>query len=882
MADLSFWLLAAGLALALDLASFWSARDSRRAAPGVDRLDELAGRLDDAYDRLLRRVAALWQEVRAAAPRLSRPETGAVTGAANQAGPVPAAEPSVAPLAQARQVITVPSEGDGSAVGLARVDVSVYVPAGTTVRVTVEASGSQQPIVTVVPAEARQVPAAVQSAAHGQIIDQAALPAREGRAARLGARLRAAAAAWRARPGALALTLFLAALGVYAVTRLWALDRFPIYFFGDETINVLYAEQLLKHGLRDGLGRLLPLYWEADGLRWTPLLSVYVHLVSLSLFGKSLFVTRATSALVSLMGTAAVALVLKEAFKLRFWWVGALLLGLTPAWFLHSRTAFETVMMSSFYACFLLAYLLYRTRGDLRYLYAALVFGAMAFYTYSNGQSLVAATAAGLLISDGRYLWQQRARLWRAGLLVVVLALPLVSFLATHATAFSDHLRRIDSYVYQDVPTAVKAAGIARAYLFALSPQYLFAADPPDLDRHVMLGYGHMRLFMLPLVALGVLLCLRHWRSCPHRAVLISVLAAPVGAALAGVGITRVLSLCISAALLGGLGLDLLLRRLTTWLAGRPRLARVAPAGVSLAAFGVLAAASLLMLRDAVVNGPLWYRDYGLYGMQYGATQLFAEAIPSELKADPNVQLMVASSWANGADRFADFFLTADQRQRVTLRGLDYYLFEQRDLANVMLVLTPGEYEQALSSGKFKLLHIDQVLPYPDGNPGFYFVRPVYIDNVAELFAAEAEARRQPVEETIDLDGELVTVVHSRFDAGGLGDLFDHDRFSLARGLEANPLVIELRYPTPHTFSAVELDLGSMASFAVTATLTPAAGGDPRVYAQTYNGLANDPHIRLVFDGAPPPVSVVRLEIKNLLEGDRSQIHVRDVALTRP
>ena len=31
-----------------------------------------------------------------------------------------------------------------------------------------------------------------------------------------------------------------------------------------------------------------------------------------------------------------------------------------PAWFLHSRTAFETVMMVGFYAVFVLAYLLYR------------------------------------------------------------------------------------------------------------------------------------------------------------------------------------------------------------------------------------------------------------------------------------------------------------------------------------------------------------------------------------------------------------------------------------------------------------------------------------------------------------------------------------------
>src|SRR5258707_14759665 len=31
--------------------------------------------------------------------------------------------------------------------------------------------------------------------------------------------------------------LFGLSLGIYAITRLWALDRFPIYFFADETAN---------------------------------------------------------------------------------------------------------------------------------------------------------------------------------------------------------------------------------------------------------------------------------------------------------------------------------------------------------------------------------------------------------------------------------------------------------------------------------------------------------------------------------------------------------------------------------------------------------------------------------------------------------------------
>ncbi len=66
------------------------------------------------------------------------------------------------------------------------------------------------------------------------------------------------------------------------------------------------------------------------------------------------------------------------------------------------RTAFETVLMVSFHALFLLCYLLYRYRSP-RYLYAALVFGAATFYSYSIGQTIMLVSGVFSLISDWRY-----------------------------------------------------------------------------------------------------------------------------------------------------------------------------------------------------------------------------------------------------------------------------------------------------------------------------------------------------------------------------------------------------------------------------------------------------------------------------------------------
>ena len=315
---------------------------------------------------------------------------------------------------------------------------------------------------------------------------------------------------------------------------------------------------------------------------------------------------------------AAVGLILKLVFKARYWWVGVLLMAVAPAWFLHTRTGFETVMMVSFFACFLLCYLLYRTRSP-RYLYPALLFGAATFYTYSNGQMIMAAAGSLLLLSDIRY----HLRKWRTTLpglaLLAVLMIPLLSFRLSEPNALPQHLRAIDSYWFRAIPLQDKLVDFGKAYTYGLSPAYWFVPNDHDLVRHRMKGYGNLNTPLLPFLLIGVGLCLWKVRSAPHRAVLLAALATPVGAALVDISITRVLAFVVPASILSGLGLNWLLSRLDR---------RVPQRLVAVVTFVVFAFAGIAMLRDALVQGPLWYRDYGLYGMQYGAKQLFQEVLP--------------------------------------------------------------------------------------------------------------------------------------------------------------------------------------------------------------------------------------------------------------
>ncbi len=727
--------------------------------------------------------------------------------------------------------------------------------------------------------------------------------------------------------GRLAWVLFALALGVYLLTRLYALDRFPIYFFADEAVHSVLAEDLIERDFKDVLGRTFPLYFEAAGNRWTPLLSVYVHAVSVALVGKSIVANRATSALVSLLAAIAIALILKKVFKTRHWWMGPLLLALSPSWFLHSRTGFETVMMSSFFAVFLLCYLLYRTRNP-RYLFAAVMFGAATFYTYSNGQIIMAAAAALLLLSDLPYHVKQWRTVLLALLLVAVLAVPLLRFRATQPESMTTHLRAINSYWFEAKPLSAKLGQFVKTYTYGLSPAYWFTPNEHDLVRHRMKGYGNLALPFLPFFLVGVGVCIRRIRSAPHRTVLVAALASPAGATLVDVSITRVLVFIVPATVLIGLGIETVVAWVLRAVGSAPsagnapngRLSRrpaqgapiaimevtgfaggsehvaslphlrmrrssvivgaimssVAHRYVALALFLVLSGASVWMLRDALVNGPGWYSDYGLYGMQWGAKQLFTEAIPEVLAENPNNRIMLTSTWANGADTFIRFFLNPEQRARVQMLNVDYYMSERRALDdNTILVMTPAEYQLAAGSQKFARIDVDRVVNYPNGSPGFYFARLAYSPNFEDLLAPEREARVRPVQGQVLVDGQLVDVEYSPLDVGQLADLFDGEPFTLVRGLAANPLVFDFTFPAPRALKGLVADFGSM-DFSLTVKLYTDATGEPVVYTEAYRGLPPDPHVILPFPAAPDQVTRVRIEIEQLNAPADVHIHVRE------
>jgi hypothetical protein len=237
---------------------------------------------------------------------------------------------------------------------------------------------------------------------------------------------------------------------------------------------------------------------------------------------------------------------------------------------------------------------------------------------------------------------------------------------------------------------------------------------------------------------------------------------------------------------------------------------------------------------------------------------------------------MLSPAWANGTDVVARFFL--GDPLPIQLGSIDGHMFQRQPLDDSMLfIMIPLEYEQALASGKFTGIQVEKTLPYPDGKPGFYFVRLRYVDNIDSLLARERESRRALQITQVELDGQLVHLRYPVLDMGEPGQMFDKDTETLARTLEANPAIIELSFPQPRNFSGLDLIIGST-EVELRVKLFAREGAEPVQYSGILKGSIDQPQASLDFGGTVT-AQVLVLEIKDLRQGEPGHVHIWEIDL---
>ena len=658
---------------------------------------------------------------------------------------------------------------------------------------------------------------------------------------------------------------FALTLAVFLVTRLWGLERFPIFFFCDEAVQTVQAARLSASGFRGEQKELLPTYFRnTEFLNLS--IGVYLEILPEKLLPRSVFVARAVPVVCLLTLMLAAGWILRDSLRLRYYWVGVLALSAFPGWFLFTRIAFELMLATTAYIWFLFFYLRYRS-GKPWSLLAAAVFGALTFYGYNTFQPMIVATCLVLGIVDAPFHWKHRRVVLAAAVVIAILVLPYIRFLHQYPEEVRSRLSALDSYwtdPHRGLSEKLRLYG--EQYVRAYDPRYWFRPEPPgELARHKMKGYPYVPPVALPFIVAGIALCVWRIRSPGERTLLVALACAPVGAAIVRSQITRSMTLIVVMGMLVGVGSDPVLR----WL-GR----RIRPVIVGVLVVAWLTAAQGAMLADALRNGPTWYTEYGLYGMQWGAREVLGEVAAVRAR-HPQALIMISPDWANGTNDLAEFFLK--RMDRVRMVNIDWLLYEKREIpAETLAVLTEAEYQRAAADPRFAGLPIEKTIPYPDGRPGFRLVWIRYAPDFDKVLADERESWHQLVAEDVEIDGRKATVEHSALDIGQVRDLFDGNPESLVRTRKANPAVLVFGFDPPVPLREVTLTMGSMQC----EILVTASGPSGQATAgEIYKDLPRDPTVTLPVPKIGGPVASLRVSVRDLNSGEPGHVHLRDIRL---
>jgi len=657
--------------------------------------------------------------------------------------------------------------------------------------------------------------------------------------------------------------LFGLAFIVYLMLQFVRLPSFPIYFFCDEAVNPVLASDFIRDGFRNYDGVFFPTFFKNGG-QYCLGTTVYMQMVAFVLFGKSIWVTRGLFVFVSSLTAVFLAFISRDIFKHRYWWSAPLWLAAVPTWFLHARSAFEYAPMVAFYTGFLYFYLRYRLDKPWM-LYPALIMGALAFYTYTPAQLIMVVTGLLLLISDWRYHIQHWRIAVRAAALLLILAAPLVRFWLLMPDEYSNRLSLYGSYWASEISTIQKIANYFGIYVSGLNPLYWFFAHSYDNPIHTMKGYGHIHWLMLAPFLMGLFQALRRWKAPEMRVLLLALLAAPAGTAMAMLHVNRALSMVIVVIMLGMIGFHFAV----DWLQQR-RAIRLEVFGAGMAVF--LALFSIFMTHDALKNGPIWYSNYGLSGMQWGAQQVYAAA-KQYIRRYPDRTLYISPNWTFQSEVVREYFAPGEPQIRI---GATDAVISSVDpgLDQKAFVLMPEEYERIKSSGRFQEALVDKIIPYPDGRPGFYFVRLTYVDSIEEIIRAEQKDRQRIHVAEVMLAGQRTTLRHTAVE-GDINNLFDDDADTLIKTRGINPLVLELEFTEPLKLSGITARVGAEP---VEITVEVNGDGGGRKYTTRAGELGPYKDVPVIFSQVEA-TSRMRISLLDVFAPETGIVHIWELSL---
>ncbi|HUX88850.1 MAG TPA: PA14 domain-containing protein [Chloroflexota bacterium] len=297
----------------------------------------------------------------------------------------------------------------------------------------------------------------------------------------------------------------LAAVMVVAVFfRVYAINVFPQGLWFDEAQQGLAAERILSDpGFR-------PIW--LTGISPTAALRLYPEAASFLLFGPSIFSIRILSIVIGVLGVFAAYLLGRELFGWRTGIVTGALLAVSPWHVDFSRFNLDgiwAVTYDAFAVYFLVKAL--RTRRSFEFVLAGVFLGlaANSYYTSYFVAVVIAIYVLYRVIFEGRgFLRNSLFGLGLFGIALLVTVSPLVQFAILHLAEYGSRIGQVS--VLSEVQ---KAGNLDPLVQNVVKHLLMFNYRGDSIGRHNVAAWPELDPITGGLFILGLVMCLRFWRS---------------------------------------------------------------------------------------------------------------------------------------------------------------------------------------------------------------------------------------------------------------------------------------------------------------------------------------------------------------------------------
>ncbi len=269
------------------------------------------------------------------------------------------------------------------------------------------------------------------------------------------------------------------------------------------------------------------------------------------------------------------------------------------------------------------------------------------------------------------------------------------------------------------------------------------------------------------------------------------------------------------------------------------------------------------------------YQFYGMYGIQYGARQLY-DWIRERTKTERDIRVINATFNSGETHRY--FYLNPEQRARVSIIEPLRICQGRDEWSDSTLFIFPALWFESAPKGTCPPFEkeVIEVIRDPKGEPLYEAVRLKHSPAVEEWFTSVKNERLQLKVDQVVVSGIKASFEHTKIAWGSIEGFFDGDSGTRARTDDINPGIFALRFATTAVEEvSVRLDNTSIAH----ARAEILRGGNWQTIGERDFSQARGDSTLLTFKNPQPSIDGVRFTVSLTGGGDHASVHLADIML---